>query len=161
MKIRFVLTVIALCLSTTVTLAAPIEQDKLTARVSKLILEHYPDAEIIQGNGKLIAKHDTMIFTIHRHLKTGEILEKMDQVEGPNFKGFILSISTENGKYVGQAKVPQTIGKRYWETYIDRPLTDDGKGHYVINFSYGFSLDRKFMKALFEVLPRTRMPTKE
>ena len=141
-------------------LAAPAGHSVLAERIANLVRKHYPDAAITQDNGKLTAKHGTMTFTIHRHWKTGEILEKTDQVEGPNFRGFMITISIENGKYEGQAVIPQTLNERYWVTYIDRPPTEDGKGHYVINFSYGSRLNRDFMKAVFEALPKSRMPTK-
>ena len=57
---------------------------------------------------------------------------------------------------IGQAHFPQTYREPYWETFLDRPLTADGKGHYVINFSYGSRLDPKFKKALLELLPASR-----
>lgn len=161
MRYKFVLLGIVLCLFVTATLAAPIEQVELTSRISELILEYYPEAEIAQDNGNLNAKYGTMIFTVHGQRKAGRIPEKTHQVEGPNFKGFMFSIFIKNGEYVGQALVPQTINERYWQTYIDRPPTDDGNSHYVINFSYGSGLDRKFMSELFEALPKTKMPTKE
>jgi hypothetical protein len=56
--------------------------------------------------------------------------------------------------------VPQTLREPYWQTYIDRPATEDGQGHYVINFSYGSRLDQAFMKDLFEALPKTILPKK-
>jgi hypothetical protein len=111
-------------------------------------------------NGWINAKHGTMTFTIHRRWKTGEILEQTDQTEGPNFEGFILALSVQEGKYEGQAVVPQTLGTPYWQTYIDRPATEDGQGHYVINFSYGSRLNKEFMKELFEALPKTIRPKK-
>ncbi|MBN1383925.1 MAG: hypothetical protein JW983_03460 [Elusimicrobia bacterium] len=160
MKGRFALLIFIQCLVVTAMFAAPIGQIELTERVSKLILKYYPEAEIVQDNGKFVAKYGTMIFTVHGRLKTGEILEKTKEVEGPNFKGFILSISVENGKYLGQAVIPQTLSRRYWNTYIDRPPTNDGKSYYVIDFSYGSSLDPKFMKAVLEVLSKTRISTK-
>ena len=141
------------------TFAAPAKQSELADKISKLVKKHFPDAIIAQDNSTLSAKHGTMVFTIHRHWKTGKILEETDQVEGPNYKGFMISLSVQNGKYEGAAMVPQTLNRRYWKTYIDRPPTDDDKGYYVINFSYGARLDRDFMKAIFEALPRSRMPT--
>lgn len=140
-------------------MAAPATQTQLADQISALVTEHFPDAVIAQDNGKITAKHGTMIFTIHRHWKTGEIRKETDQIEGPNFEGFMISISVEDGRYEGQAMVPQTLNRRYWQEYIDRPPTADGKGHYVINLSYGSRIDRDFMKAVFEALPRSRMPT--
>jgi len=142
------------------TLAAPVKESGLGDTISTLVKKHFPHAVVSQDNGDLSAKHGTMPFTIHRHWKTGEIRKETDQVEGPNFKGFMISISIQDGKHEGQAMVPQTLHRRYWQEYIDRPPTEDGKGHYVINFAYGSRLDRDFMKAIFEALPRSRMRTK-
>ncbi|MFA5203142.1 MAG: hypothetical protein WC708_01945 [Lentisphaeria bacterium] len=142
-------------------LAAPAKQTQLADRISGIAKNHFPDAVVSQDNGTLSAKHGTMVFTIHRHWKTGEILKETDQVEGPNYKGFMIFISVQDGRYEGQAMVPQTLNERYWQTYIDRPPTEDGKGHYVINFSYGARLDRDFMRAIFEALPKSRRPTND
>ena len=85
-----------------------------------------------------------MIFAIHPQSKTGNIQEKTYEEEGPNYKGFKFSLSVQAGKYQGAAIVPQTLRRPYWQTYIDRPPTEDGKGHYVISFSYGSRLDTHF-----------------
>ncbi|MBN1383928.1 MAG: hypothetical protein JW983_03475 [Elusimicrobia bacterium] len=160
MKGRFALLIFIQCLVVTAMFASPIGQIELTESVSKLILKYYPDAEISQDNGNLVAKYGTMTFTVHGCSKIGRIFEKTKKVEGPNFKGFILCISVKNGKYGGQACVPQTLRRPYWQTYIDCPPTDDGEGYYAIDFSYGSSLDPKFMKAVLEVLSKIRMSTK-
>ena len=157
----WLLTVIGLSLFTTTAVGAPAGYVTLFERVSKVVQRYYSDAEIAQDDGKLTAKHGTMVFTVHRHWKTGEIRKETDEVEGPNFRGFVLRISVRDGKYEGQAMVPQTLREPYWQTYIDRPPTEDGKGYYVIDFSYGSRLSRAFMSDLFEILPRTRMPTKK
>jgi hypothetical protein len=153
--------VVMTCLSGSVAFGAPAKHTELADRISKLVRERYPDAHIVGDNGKFSAKHGTMIFTVHRHWKTGEILGKTDQVEGPNYRGFILSVSVAGGKYEGQALVPQTLRRPYWETCIDRPSTEDGKGHYVINFSYGSRLNGDFKKAIFKSFPKSRIPTKQ
>ncbi len=70
----------------------------------------------------------------------------------------MISIAIRDGKYEGQAVVPQSLNERYWQTYIDRPATQNGKSHYVINFSYGSRLDTKFKKAIFEALPKSLAP---
>ena len=142
----------------TVAFTAPAKQSELAAKVSKLVMEYFPDAVVTQDNEKLSAKHGTMVFTIHRHWRTGKILEETDQVEGPNYDGFMISISVEDGMYIGPAMVPQTLNRRYWKEYIDRPSLEDGSGYYVINFAYGSRLDKDFMSAIFKVLPVSKIP---
>lgn len=160
MKLKLAILFVVLSLSAVAVLSAPVKQLELHDRVLKVVRKHHPNARIAQDNGNFVAKHGTMVFTVHQRWKTGEVRKETAQVEGPNFKGFLLSISVQNGKYEGAARVPQTLRRPYWQTYIDRPPTEDAKGHYVINFSYGSRLDREFMKALFEALPKSKMPTK-
>lgn len=160
-RIHFVVVTAAVCIAACwATLAAPAKQTELVDRIGQLVTAHFPDAVVSQDNGTFSAKHGTMVFTIHRHSMTGEIWKETDQVEGPNFKGFMISISVRDGKYEGQAVVPQSLNRRYWQTYIDSPSTEDGKGHYVISFSYGSRLDNDFKKAVFEALPKSRIPPK-
>lgn len=136
--------------------AAPGKQMEMADRIDKLVKKYFPDAIVTRDNGKYSAKYGTRLFTIHPHLRTGEILMKTVKVEGPNFMGFMISISVREGKYEGPAVVPQTLNKRYWYTYFDRPLTKDGKSHFVIDFSYGSRTHRDFMKAIFEVITRPK-----
>ena len=154
MKLKCAILFVVLTLSAIAISSASAGQLELNARVTTLIRKHYPKAKITSDNGKFVAKHGTIVFTVHQRWKTGEVRKEAVQVEGPNFKGFLLSISVQEGEYEGAAMIPQTLREPYWQTYIDRPSTEDGTGHYVINFSYGSRLDRDFMQALFEVLPK-------
>lgn len=147
---------VAVCLADSFALAAPAQQTELADRIKKVVRQYYPDAQIAQDNGNFTASHGTMMFTVHRVMRDGEILEKTHQEVGPNHRGFILSLSVQDGKYEGAAVVPQTLRRPYWQTYIDRPSTEDGQGHHVINFSYGSRLNEEFKKAIFEVLPRSK-----
>jgi hypothetical protein len=101
------------------------------------------------------AKYGTMMFTLHNRSMSGEIFPKTHQEEGPNFKGFILRVSMEEGAYNGQGAVPQELRGPYYPTFIDGPLTNDGNNHYWIRFSYGSQLDPKLKQAIFEAIPKT------
>jgi len=155
MPFKSALLFVAIGLTGSVAFAAPAEQTELADRISKIVREYYPDAKIAQDNGVFRASHGTMMFTIHPRNKTGEVQEKTYQAEGPNFKGFIIALSLQEGRYEGAAAVPQTLGEPYWQTYIDRPATADSQGHHVINFSYGSRLNEEFKTAIFEILPRS------
>lgn len=155
----------AIWLAGIATAAAPdaTQSNDPVARIAENVIDAvqaaHPDAHIERlDNGTLIAKHGTATFTVHRALRTGEILERTTQVEGPNYKGFLLSIDYRPGAYDGPAMVPQTLREPYWQTFIDRPMTLDGKGHYVINLSYGSRIDPEFLSALHEALPTSRPP---
>jgi hypothetical protein len=126
--------------------------DQLVKTLMVIIREHCPDATITT-NDIFTAKHGTMMFTLHGGLMTGEISPKTYQEEGPNFKGFLLTVGVEKGRYGGQAVVPQELRRPYFSTYISAPATEDGKNHYWIRFSYGGLLDPKLKQAIFAALP--------
>lgn len=130
--------------------------DELVKRLTAVIREHCPDAKFkVEGN-TFTAKHGTMMFTVHGRFMSGEIRPKAHQEEGPNFKGFLLTVTLEQGHRVNQAATPQTLRQPYWKTYINDPLTEDGENQYWIRFSYGSRLDEKLKKAILDALPNGR-----
>jgi len=126
---------------------------RLVTKLTAVIQEHCPDAAIVTTNGVFTAKHGTMMFTEHGRSMTGEFSERTHQREGPNFKGFLLTITVRLGDYEGQAVVPQELHGPYFPTYINAPVTQDGKNHYWVTFSYGNQLDPKLKQAVFDALP--------
>lgn len=136
-------------------IAAPPPKD-LVQKLTETIRKYCPEAKIEVTEHAFVAKHGTMMFTLHSKSKTGEVYARTFQSEGPNFKGFILSVSLHEGKYGGAAMVPQILQGPYFPTFIDTPSTDDGKNHYQVHFSYGVRLDPELQKAIFEAIPRTR-----
>ena len=127
--------------------------DELVKKLTAVIREHCPDAAIETTNGVFVAKHGTMMFTLHGGSKTGEFSPKTHEREGPNFKGFRLTVTVEKGRYGGAAVVPQELQGPYFPTYISAPGTEDGENHYWIMFSYGSRLDPKLKQAIFAALP--------
>jgi hypothetical protein len=83
--------------------------EELVKNLTAVIRERCPDATIEVTNDLFTAKYGTMMFTLHGHQKTGEISPKTYQEEGPSFKGFVLPVGVEKGRYDGQAKVPQEL----------------------------------------------------
>ena len=130
--------------------------EKLVKELSDSIVKHCPDAKIEVTRNTFLAKHGTMEFSVHGRSMTGEISQKTHQAEGPNYKGFMLRVSLHDGKYRGQVGVPQTINGPYFPTFIDAPVTADGKQHYSVGFSYGSRLDPKLKQALLDVIPKTK-----
>ena len=131
---------------------------ELVKKLTETIRKHCPDAKFEVTTESFIAKHGTMMFTVHGHSMGGEVDEKTHQQEGPNFKGFLLKVSLEDGLYAGQAGAPQTLREPYWQRFFDVPSTDDGKQYHRINFSYGSSLDPKLKQAIFDAIPKTKRP---
>ncbi len=140
---------------------AQAQRPDLTARVLQIIQTHCPKAETkLDGDGNLVAKHGTMVFTVHSRGMGGEVYERTLQMEGPNFRGFLISIDRREGVGRGyQSMAPLTSRHPYWDTYHDRPATEDGKDHYFVLFSYGSRLDGKFKAALLDAI-RSTVPNK-
>jgi hypothetical protein len=136
--------------------AEPLSAD-LIKQLSNAIMEHCPEAEIaISESGVFTAKHGTMMYTLHSTSKTGEVYPQTYQKEGPNFKGFILTVSLQDGRYEGAAVVPQTLQGPYFPTLIDAPGTGNGQKHYRITFSYGSRLDAQMKSAILDHIPKTK-----
>jgi hypothetical protein len=128
----------------------------LIRKLTSVITILCPEAEITVDKYAFSAKHDTMLYTIHSRSKTGEVYPQTSEREGPAFRGFMLRVSLNDGKYGGAACVPQTLHGPYYPTLIDAPSTDGGKKHYQVHFSYGGRLDSQLKKAILETIPRTR-----
>ena len=132
--------------------------DELVKKLTSVIREYCPDATTEVTDQAFIAKYGTMLFTVHDEQMDGNILPKPRQVEGPNYKGFLLDIRMQKGPYDGQLGVPQVLHKPYWSTFFDGPSSEDGKNCSWINFSYGSQLDPKLKQAIMDALPKKRFP---
>jgi hypothetical protein len=128
--------------------------DALASKLTAAIKSTCPKAVIRYSDGAFTAKTGTMVFTLHSRSMTGEYSANTYKEEGPNYRGFLLSVRVEPGRYNGQAVVPQELHGPYYATYIDDPKEVDGKTHYVISFSYGSRIDQKLKKAIMDALPR-------
>ncbi len=135
--------------------SAPIS-DLLTKKLTVAIREHCPEAQIEVTEKTFTAKFETMMFTIHNRNKGGVFSSSTSQEEGPNYKGFILTVSRANGEYWGATATPQTIKGPYFSTYVDAPQTEDSKDYYWVQFSYGSGVDEKLKAAILEALPKIR-----
>lgn len=140
--------------------AAP-PSETLVRKLTDVIREKCPDAQIEVTEKEFIARHGTMQFTMHGRSKTGEVSSATFQQEGPNFKGFLLKVSQQPGPYQGAAVVPQTLQQPYYPVYIDAAATEDGQSHYWVTFAYGSRLDPELKKAIFETIPKSAFPKRQ
>jgi len=137
------------------TMAAPPPND-MFKKLIETIRKHCPDATIEVTEKGLKAKYGTIVYTLHARSKTGEVYAQTYQQEGPNYRGFVLTISLHDGKYEGAAMVPQTLQGPYFPTFIDAVPVEVEKKHYQVHFSYGNRLDHEIIKAIFDAIPRSR-----
>lgn len=146
-----ILALIAVLVSANLSQAAP-PPDELVKKLTEAVRKHCPDATIETTEEGFVAKSDTMKFTVHARSKSGEIFPKTHEEEGPNFKGFVLHVSLNDGKYMGAAAAPQTFQGPYYPTEFSAPAA--GAKHYLVHFSYGSRLDPGLKKAILGVLPK-------
>lgn len=152
---KHTVTLTALLLLSLSVLARPPEP-QLVQAITAAITNLCPEAKIETTAYAFTAKYSTMVYMVHSRSKTGEVYPQTHQEEGPGFRGFMLRVSLEDGKYEGAACVPATLQGPYYPTFIDAPSTDAETKHYQVHFSYGAKLDPKLKEAIFEVIPKTR-----
>ena len=139
---------------------APSPQDEPIKKLTEVIQKYCPEAKIETKDDRWIAKHGTMIFTMHSRSMTGEISADTYKTEGPNYKGFMVTAWLEDADSPRQVALPQTFNELYFNTYGAIFPAATPKKICRVNFSYGSRLDPEFKKALMDVLapppPATR-----
>lgn len=153
---KVILFFIAVIFLTITTVKADSLPNELTDRLTDVIRKNCPEAVIEVKDGVFKAKHGTLMFTLHKHWKSGEILPETYQEEGPNFKGFVLTVRFEKGRYAGAVRGSPDLPGPYYLTFFDHPPTEDGKGYYRIHFAFGSRLDRELKQAIHDALPKSR-----
>lgn len=147
---------VALLATSSMLYAAP-PPEALRQKLTQVIRKHRPEAQFEVTKDAFTAKTGTMMFTVHARSKSGEVFEKTYQEEGPNYKGFVLTVATYPGPYQGAAVVPQTLQGPYFQTYLDATPTEKGDEHYLVHFAYGSRLDADLKKAIMDAIPRTQL----
>lgn len=120
------------------------------AGVAETVRRVAPDAALEVRDDGLTARRLTMVFTVHRQGKAGEFLAQTDRVEGPNVGGFLLTVTRREGPCEGPSAAPQTLHRRYWETWLDRVPSADGRGCWAVALACGARLDPEVRKALID-----------
>ncbi len=139
-------------------------RDILPALQSKLteILKGLEPAASIRLKGRqLIVEYRTRSFMVHASDKTGRMSEKAHEETGPDYRGLRLTLTLQEGKYTGAAKIPQELRKPYWHTYLNAYPIDRGKRHLHTMLSYGSRTDRKLIgkiKLLLESIKQGTQP---
>lgn len=128
----------------------------LVARLTKTIREHCPNAQIAAKGESFSAKSGTTMFTFHHRQKGDKEFETTYQEEGPDDRGFILSVLLVEGPYQGQLLTPAEVKGPHFPTFVDAVPTENGKTHYYVHFSYGVGIDPKLKEAVFAALPKSK-----
>lgn len=118
----------------------------LQAQVAKLVDKYYPKAkiEVKLEDGTIGFRHNTRKFMVHEALLTGEFQDAFEQT-GPKLGGIMGTLEWREGKYGGQAAVPQTFDVRYFKTYLLAPHSEKLGGHLYIHLTYPSDVSKKFV----------------
>ena len=136
---------------------SPLEE--LAKRLTKTIQAVCPEAKCSVSEGAFTAKYDTLVLTVHNIGRDGRIAEEPRQHEGPNNKGFILSVSIDEKEYNGPSALPGGFPGPYYQCFVNQAPAPNGK-YYWIRFAYGNQLDPKVKEALQAVIPGGLKPIK-
>ena len=123
----------------------------LLTDLKPVIQEYYPKAIFEDGGRETRIKFETMEFFIHRTLRDGSIEKEPQKEEGPTPKGFMIVISNfRNRRYNGSLKIPLTLPKPYWSTFVNE--VKRGETYFWVRFSFGGTINRKFKDKLIHLL---------
>ncbi len=121
------------------------------AQVEKLILKHYPKAEVKRENGFIRISSNTRKFMVHNRLKTGEWQNAVEQ-EGPDRGGILCTISAAPGPWMGAAMVPQTFDYRYYRSLLMAPYSKAVNYHLSAHLNYPDDVNPEFVREFNKVV---------
>ncbi len=137
---------------------------KFGHEIETLLRTYYPDASVSVTDQKIEFTYDTMEFSVHHSLMTGE-WQPAVKTEGPkrpsvidrrlNKHGGILgSLELHPGRYDGQAILPQTFDVRYFKTLGLAPESAKHHCYLYAHLSYPDTVDPAFLSAFSELVNR-------
>jgi hypothetical protein len=123
----------------------------LHAAVQKLVIKHYPKAEVTLADGKIHFEYKTRTFLIHEPTLLGEWQDAHEEL-GPNKGGIVGDIQYQPGPYMGMAAVPQTFDKRYYMLLLTAPSSKGLVAHLWVNLKYPRNAPEEFVKEFKELV---------
>ena len=127
---------------------------ELLSRIRPVLQRYYPNATS-QVRGMLLQfEQDTRRFLIHIPLKTGE-WQDAREISGPNRRGILCTIELRDGRYDGQAVLPQTFDERYFTTLVMAEASPDQSMYLYVHLSYPDTVDRRFLGEFHEAIKST------
>ena len=129
-----------------------VTSEDVSAALKKAIVERYPKASISVTKETFTAKANTMQFTLHGIARDGRISEETHQEEGPQYDGFLLSVTRSPGRYTGPLMTPQMLQKPYWATLVNEIPNAKTGTHLWVIYSYGVRVDPELHKQILAAL---------
>ncbi len=120
-------------------------------KLQAVIQQHHPDAKVEKEDNRLVYRFHTQTFKIHAVNMQGHIYENAHDEEGPNVDGILVRVSLRErereGESVGQAVIPQTIRRPYWQTFINVYPVSASQNLWV-SISFGTKTDKNMLDDL-------------
>jgi hypothetical protein len=120
--------------------------DKIIEPLAPKIKKEYKD------ESTLIISYQTRKYLVYDVNMTGRYTEQATEQEGPDYKGFILSLNIQSGDTINQAVVPQTLRRPYWYTYLDITKIKNMDKQFYWSLSYGNATDKKIIDSLIKTI---------
>ncbi|TWT82849.1 hypothetical protein CA13_43120 [Planctomycetes bacterium CA13] len=120
--------------------------------VAPIIAKRFPNAEESVVGNEFIVKANTMLYTLHREYRGGEISKSTYDEEGPGANGFLLRIEYRPRGYGGPLGTPQTMREAYWSTFTHNIKISNSTASLWIVFSYRGLSRTEFLPAILDAL---------
>jgi len=117
----------------------------LHAAVQKLVLKHYPKADVTLKDDTIQFQFDTRKFMVHEQTLTGRWQDAFEEV-GPQKGGIWGNLEFRPGRYMGMAAVPQSFDKRYYIQYVTATYAEKVDGHIYVHLRYPRGISADFLK---------------
>lgn len=115
--------------------------------VRQIVVEHYPQATTHLLNNKIHFEYKTRVFIVHKQRKIGEWRDPVEE-RGPDKGGLLGDIELREGKYNGQAGVPQTFDKHYFQVTVLAPYSERCNCYLYVHLLCPQDVDPEFFKRL-------------
>jgi len=127
--------------------------NKVLIKLDEIIKPLEPKVQKDQENSSsLIISYRKRKFMVHPSLMTGERSEKAIEMDGPDYRGFILRLFLEPAGTINQAETPQTLIEPYWKTYLDVSIIKDTDKQFYWSLSYGNRTSKALIDSLIKAV---------
>lgn len=125
--------------------AAKFDLQPLAEEVRRLVQKHYPKAKVILKDQVIRFGFNTRKFMIYTPFKDGE-WQDAREVAGPQNGGILGTIALREGRYDGQAHLPQAFDKCYFTTLVMAPYSKELDHYLDVHVSFPRDVPKDFLK---------------
>lgn len=130
---------------------SPAALRQLEQRLKDYLKTTCPEAKVTLADDELVAQYRTMKFMVHPERRDGTYLEKAEEVQGPNRRGFLLRVTMRKEKYTGPLVIPQEFWRTYWYTYFSEVPVNEG-GYVWVQLCHHLGKNDQLLVGMKEIL---------